>query len=176
MKCTNCAAPLAGADLDQPSCRFCGAMHPHIARAAEKVEIVKQMLAPGPNGLPVAMAAMMGQTGPAPPPGGPAVVSSSVVSVNGVPVHGGPGAVGVSVHGVPQHGGPVVMVNGVPVLGGGAPPMVGGPFGPVASPYAGQALALRRAQTSRSIVGALLVVVAVFVALAGAAFVVLLLT
>lgn len=68
--CSNCSAPLEGADLERPNCRFCGAVHPHIARAAEKVEVVKQLLAPGPNGMPVALAAMMGHTGAA-PSGGP---------------------------------------------------------------------------------------------------------
>lgn len=103
MNCPRCGAALGDADLHSPNCRYCGAVHPHMARAAEKVEIVKQLLAPGPNGMPVAMAAMMGVHGA--PPAGAAVVHSSVM-----------------------------MVNGVPVYQGGGPPLAGGPVGAYGAP------------------------------------------
>lgn len=118
MNCVNCSAPLGAADLQNPNCRYCGALHTHIARAAEKVEVVKQLLAPGPGGMPVAIGAMMGQYGAAPPG-----------------QYGAPGQPGVQV--VHQQ---VMMVNGVPVHTGQAPPMTGGPVGggmPVQPPMFG---------------------------------------
>lgn len=93
--CSNCSAPLEGADLERPNCRFCGAVHPHIARAAEKVEVVKQLLAPGPNGMPVALAAMMGHTGATPPPGGHGVGGFA----------GGPAGGPMGAYGAPPAGG-----------------------------------------------------------------------
>ncbi len=83
IKCPQCGAALGPADLQMKACRYCGTMHPHVARAAEKVELVKQMLAPGPGGIPAAMqgaiapwAGMMPNYGAPPPqppyPGAPA--------------------------------------------------------------------------------------------------------
>lgn len=122
--CSNCSAPLEGADLERPNCRFCGAVHPHIARAAEKVEVVKQLLAPGPNGMPVALAAMMGHTGATPPPGGHGVGAGAGM---------GMGASVTSKASVASF----VMVNGVVVQAGQSPPMGGGPVGGFAGGPAG---------------------------------------
>jgi hypothetical protein len=63
MNCPNCGAALGPADLQQPACRHCAAMHPHVAQAAAKVEVVKQLLAPGPGGVPAALQGMMGAYG-----------------------------------------------------------------------------------------------------------------
>lgn len=132
MSCPRCGAHLADADLQNPNCRYCGALHPHMARAAEKVEVVKQLLAPGPGGMPVAMAAMMGQTGPAPhrppmPPG------SGIVMVNGSVVQTGPAP--------PQ------------MAGYGAAPYAAAPFGAApfgAAPYAAAPFALHAQHAARS--------------------------
>lgn len=70
LTCATCGAPLGAADLNRPSCPYCGSLHPHVARAAQKVEEVKQAMALGPGGVPVVLQGMLGPSGPAPPPGG----------------------------------------------------------------------------------------------------------
>lgn len=44
MNCPTCGAALAAADLEQPNCRFCGAVHPHVATARAQVEGLRQVM------------------------------------------------------------------------------------------------------------------------------------
>ena len=105
IKCPQCGAALGPADLQMKACRYCGTMHPHVARAAEKVELVKQMLAPGPGGIPAAMQGMVAPwAGMMPNYGAPPQQP---------PYPGGPGA-------PPPFGGPMANT-------GYAPPMYGAP-------------------------------------------------
>ena len=45
--CTHCGANLGPADLDKPACPYCGTAHPHIARARQRVEALRQVFAMG---------------------------------------------------------------------------------------------------------------------------------
>lgn len=83
-RCPTCGAPLGAADLNKPACPYCGTVHPHVARAAQKVEEVRQAMALGPGGVPVVLQGMLGPIGPAPPPGSP------VAGPGGPPIAGGP--------------------------------------------------------------------------------------
>lgn len=102
IRCTNCGAQLAPADLQAPTCKYCGATHPHVARAAEKVAQVQALLAPGPGGIPNALQGMI-QPGMMPPQ-------------YGAP-HGGPlpprGAASP-----PAYGGPMGSAGQVPAMYG----------------------------------------------------------
>ncbi len=109
LKCPQCGAVLGAEDLQLKACRYCGAMHPHVARAAEKVELVKQMMAPGPGGVPAAMQGMVAPW-------------AAMMPNYGVPPQGHPGAQGAP---------PPVMISagGVVTTAGQAPPQFGGPMG-----------------------------------------------
>ena len=48
--CTHCGANLGPADLDKPACPYCGTAHPHIAKARQQVEALRQVFAMG--GMP----------------------------------------------------------------------------------------------------------------------------
>lgn len=125
MNCPTCGAALSGADLEKPACHYCGTVHPHIARAAEKVEVVKQLLAPGPGGVPAAMQGMFppgmlpGAPMPGAPPGQPGMVPQRVFVSNGMVVSSFVGSGGAPQGSPPAFGGPV---------GAGAPPAYGGPM------------------------------------------------
>lgn len=111
LKCPQCGATLGAQDLQLKACRFCGAMHPHVARAAEKVEIVKQMMQPGPGGIPAAMQGMVQPWQAMMPNYGAPPQQPTQYMAPGIP---------------PQFGGPV----GAPGYGPGyVPPMYGAPAG-----------------------------------------------
>ena len=111
--CSNCGATLTPEDMQSKACRYCGTVFEHYARAAEKVAVVQQLLAPGPGGVPMALQAMMGtpmQPGAFPPLAPPASGSA------------------------PQ----VIATSGGVVFAQQPPPMIGGPM-----PFAGQPIASR---------------------------------
>jgi hypothetical protein len=106
--CSNCGATLTPEDMQSKACRYCGTVFEHYARAAEKVAVVQQLLAPGPGGVPVALQGMMGmpmQPGVVPPMVAPAAGSA------------------------PQ----LIAASGGVVFAQQPPPMLGGPM-----PFAGQ--------------------------------------
>ena len=120
--CGHCGANLSVEDMRQPTCRFCGTVLAHYARAAEKVAVVQALLGDANrNGIPDALEGMVAPGmvppygaspwggAPGMPPGGPVVTASSAVVISGgVPVltHGGVPM------GPPPMGGPVVMAGG----------------------------------------------------------------
>lgn len=107
-RCPHCGGVLTIQDLSMPACRYCGAVHAHVARAAEKVAVVHGlmggMLAPPPNygaNAPILPGVVM--------PGGPA----------GPPMTGGPVAAG-SPPGTMPHQPPMMMMMGGPSAWGDA--------------------------------------------------------
>jgi hypothetical protein len=70
--CTNCGKPFTTDDLRGTSCRYCGTLLAHRARAQEQVAVIQEMFRsgtlPGPGALPPG--AMPGPY-PYPPPYGP---------------------------------------------------------------------------------------------------------
>jgi hypothetical protein len=60
LHCTHCGANLTPKDLEQPHCPYCRNVLPHHARAAQQVEVVKQMMADqNGNGIPDAFEPMV---------------------------------------------------------------------------------------------------------------------
>jgi hypothetical protein len=98
--CGHCGANLTPADMSQPTCRYCGTVLAHYARAAEKVAVVNALMGDANrNGIPDALEGM--------------------AQMGGAPMHMPPGG-----------GHPVVIVHSAVVLGGGPlPPQTGGPVG-----------------------------------------------
>lgn len=97
--CGHCGSNLTAADMSQPTCRYCGTVLAHYARAAEKVAVVNALMGDANrNGIPDVLegAARMGTTpmhGGGPHAGGPVVVVHSAVVMGGQPLpplHGGP--------------------------------------------------------------------------------------
>jgi hypothetical protein len=96
--CGHCGANLTPADMSQPTCRYCGTVLAHYARAAEKVAVVNALMGDANrNGIPDVLegAARMGGPPMAMPPGGaqPVVVVHSAVVMGGQhlpPLTGGP--------------------------------------------------------------------------------------
>lgn len=107
--CAHCGANLGPADLQRPACPYCGTVHPHVAAAAQKVEVLKQLLATGPGGVPPVFSGLAGPTPPTigQPMGAPAWSGAVVVASGGALVPSGSSP--------PLTGGPV---------GGGTPYMV----------------------------------------------------
>ena len=135
--CPHCGANLGPADLQRPACPYCGTVHPHVAAAAAKVEVLKQLLAPGPGGVPAVFSGMVGAAPPA----------------TGHPMHGGPPMQPMQPMGAPAWTG-VVMVSrgGALVPFGNSPPMTGGPVGGGAPYLGGPAQAPRAAQSMALII------------------------
>jgi hypothetical protein len=115
--CGHCGANLTPADMSQPTCRYCGTVLGHYARAAEKVAVVNALMGDANrNGIPDVLEGMA-QMGGAPmrmPPGGaqPVVVVHSAVVMGGQPLPpmtggpvGHPGFYGQAVVGQAQGGG-----------------------------------------------------------------------
>lgn len=111
--CAHCGANLGAADLQHPSCPYCGTVHPHVAAAAQKVEVIKQLMAQGPGGVP---AIFSGVPGPTPP-------------MTGYPMGAAPPP-GAPPPGVPVWSGQMMISSGGAIVPqGGAPPLTGGPVG-----------------------------------------------
>ena len=79
-RCGHCGGVLSLEDLSQPACRYCGSIHAHVARAAEKVAIVHGIMGgvivPPPRGAqgpsPILPGVVMPGAPPSPPMmGGP---------------------------------------------------------------------------------------------------------
>ncbi len=118
--CSHCGSNLTPADMSQPSCRYCGTVFAHYARAAEKVAVVNALMGDANgNGIPDVLegAARLGTT----PAGGPYAGGHPVVVVHSAVMIGG---------------GPVPPAAGGPVAYGGypgqppamLPPMYGAPM------------------------------------------------
>lgn len=127
--CPRCGAALSVDDYQLPSCRYCGAVHAHVARAQEKVAVVQGLLGDANrNGIPDALEGMMGNMAPQ-----GAVPQGAVVHVSHAAWVVGPSHVGGP--GVSPFGGPGVAPS---------PPAMGGPMGaggvvhaqPPMNPYA----------------------------------------
>jgi hypothetical protein len=130
-----------------PGCRYCGTMHPHVARAAEKVEIVKQMLAPGPGGIPAALQGMVA----------PYQGMMPNYTPQQIPYHG---------VGAPP---PVIIAGGMVSTAGAAPPQFGGPMGSAgyAAPMYGAPDAARAMRRGIGVMVAVFVAIFVVLALVG---------
>jgi hypothetical protein len=120
--CGHCGANLTPADMSQPTCRYCGTVLAHYARAAEKVAVVNALMGDANrNGIPDVLegAARMGGPPLAMPPGGaqPVVVVHSAVVMGGQPLPpmtggpvGNPGFYGAAMHGQPQRSGAGMLI------------------------------------------------------------------
>jgi hypothetical protein len=120
--CGRCGANLTDADLTMPSCRYCGTVHAHVARAAEKVAVVNALMGDANrNGIPDVFEGMARVGGtPLAPTGGPlppgaVVVSASALLIGGgsaPPTTGGPAVGPVVTFGVyPQGGTPDIAAH-----------------------------------------------------------------
>lgn len=144
--CAHCGANLGPADLQRPACSYCGTVHPHVAAAAQKVEVLKQLLATGPGGVP---AVFSGLAGPTPP-------------MSGQPM------------GAPAWSGAVVVASGGALVpSGSSPPLTGGPVGGE-TPYMAHRHGMQRAAQSTALV-ITLVVLAILLVGGGALAAILLL-
>jgi hypothetical protein len=102
-RCTQCGAALSLDDMRAPNCRYCGAVLPHYARAAEQAALVREVMAP-PAGQP-GYGAQPGQ----PAPGyGPPVAAPGYGAQPGQPVPG----YGQAMGGAPRRA-PVGLIAGI---------------------------------------------------------------
>jgi hypothetical protein len=110
--CTHCGANLSIEDMRAPTCRFCGTVLAHHARAMEKVAVVQGIMGGMLGGMAPPMAG-----GPLPPMQGNAVVVTSGSAVVMVSTNSAGGPVAPPMHGHPMGG----ARPGVPMMMYGHP-------------------------------------------------------